>query len=222
MKKFMFILIASILTIVKSSSGFANDNYERCNITPRPKIIFKTSYGKLKYDHTKSDKELEQMTGKRISGLASLQYKSSTQVLFEIREYKSGFCVVPKEANIYVGIIEPVIYVSNELKAGDCDYNVVLRHEEAHMQINIRTFEHFLKVAPKALKKVTQDIKPIYAKNKEAAQRAADYINYEYSVIIENFTQQLQDETDIEHEKLDGARGRHLESQICKKDVLLH
>ncbi|MDR1694230.1 MAG: hypothetical protein LBR70_03445 [Lactobacillaceae bacterium] len=223
MRKFLFI-IAAILLIVNSSESFANTTFERCNISVNPKIIFKSSYGKLKYDYTKSNKELQKMSGKKIWGLASVKYKSSSKSTYSLRERNGGECLVPKEIEIYIGMTTPTIYVSNDLESGSCNFNLVLRHEETHMQINVRTFEHFLRVVPPNLKKAYKDIKPILVKksSKYTMQEAVDQQTQEYNYIVQNFTQQLQDETDIEHEKLDGDKGREIENKVCKKRIKLH
>lgn len=215
-----------ILIIAKPNIGFASSPFERCNIYFRPQIILETGYEDLKYDHTKSTDQLMQISGREreVWGLTTLQHKSSSKISFEYIKHRNGHCLSPKKVTIYIGIADPTIYIFKDLNVGSCHYNLVRRHEEAHMQINIRIFEHFLKIVPQALRKVSQDIKPIYIKDwssKAEVDAAASQISEEYSYILKDFLRQLKDERSIEHFKLDSEDGQHVESQICKSEGFL-
>lgn len=223
MRKLLFILITLILFIVNPFNGFAKASFERCeNITPQPKIKLSGSFGRLSYDNDLNYKELEAKVGRPIAGLSSLKHSSSSRVSFELKEQGNGMCVVPSEVDIYIGIITPVIYVAKELRPGECEYNLVLRHEQAHMQINIRTYNHFIKVVRKGFEEVSKNIKPVYVTSQAETKSATLLIAEEYNAVVLNFVEQLKSETDEEHQKLDGKKGQNLENTICRRKVIFH
>lgn len=223
MKKLFFTLIIIIISIVSISDVFANDTLERCeNLRFKPKIHLKGSFGRLTYDNTLNYKQLKAKVNRDIHGLASVRYDSHLRVDFELKEKGTGVCVVPKSVNVYVGIVKPTIYIAKELNPGECEYNLVLRHEQAHMQMNIRTYEHFLKVAPDALEEVARGIKPVYIRSEKDFKKATELIAKEYNYVVVNFVDQLRSETDIEHEKLDGNTGQIVESTVCGIKIRFH
>lgn len=220
MKKLFFILIIFTISIA-TTNVFANgrSNFKRCNIKTTPKISITSSYGVLKYDYTKNTKEITKISGflnKTTVGLAKHSYTQEVGITSKTVKTKNGYCVIPTNVSVYIGISDPTIYVTRDYDRNSCDFVSTLRHEETHMQINIRIFEHFLNVLPDAMEKISQDIKPVFIKSEKDALEAREQIKDEYVEIVNNFINQMQKERNKEHEKLDGPRGQKIDSKVCK------
>lgn len=217
MKKIIIKYILLLLFIVIPSKGFANSSFSPCPFKANAKVFFYSSYGKLEYDFTKTSAELTSMFGSPIRGLARKMIGQRTQGKFTRVKYGKGFCVVPIEIKAYIGIGKPVIYVGSEYKPRTCDFNFILRHEQAHMQTSIRMIDQFVTLAPNRLKYAEQHIRPLYIENLSDFQAAYQQILDEYSNIVELMTKKLNQETDKEQEKIDGDSVRLLGYEVCHK-----
>ena len=164
MKKVFFTLI--ILGISTFSQiAYSYDDCE--NIKPHPKLNFYTSYGKLEYDFQQDQMGITQVgmqygvieKGVFANGLATGTVKWELNISTSAQKgYNKQICATPIEIDFYIGFFQPKIYISNDLKKGSCMYDLVLRHEQTHQQINIKTLEYFIPLFKQALQKISTEI----------------------------------------------------------------
>ena len=224
MKKLFFILTVLLGTSLSVEAAAFN----RCaELKPQPRLSFYTSYGKLEYDFSKDQMGITKVgmsygvieKGIFANGLATGTVKWEVDVSSEGREGRNGeICAYPVEIKFYLGFADPKIYVSRDLRKGSCMYDLVLRHEQTHQQINVKALEYFIPLFEQALKKISQEIPAelVGAMNRAALSRGSEKMAAAYSKRIEPLINVFKKELEIEQGKLDNASNYAFENSICR------
>lgn len=220
MKKLFFIL--TILTFglfIKTALAFDCQKLKKT-----PKIEFLTSYGKLTYDSSKTQKEITSIAQKNkilekglfAAGLSTIQvsWEINVNTIAEVIN-ENEICVIPEAIEIFIGYQDPKIYLANNLTPNTCHYNIVLRHEQTHQQINKSTLEHFLPYFHKAANKIASELSIEKVSNVSQISKATQKISYQYSremsPLIKFFKKQLL----TEQYKLDNEENYNYEADLC-------
>lgn len=224
MKKLFFILTnlifaVAILCPVKVSAG-------PCDSLPiNPEVHFSTSYGKLEYDYSRNREEITNISsttgfhesGAFLSGLATVNIEKEAEVGTITETVQDNvICVIPRKVNVYVGLRNPKIYLSRDLRKGSCSYNVVLRHEQTHQRINKSALDYFIPIFQEAARKIAGKLKPIqissYAEMDTASRRLSEQMYNEFEKIVNAFKTELA----AEQKKLDSSSNYAAEENICR------
>ncbi|MBE6451956.1 MAG: hypothetical protein E7012_00505 [Alphaproteobacteria bacterium] len=218
MKKLFFIL--TILTFFQINTARASCS----DYFPLPEIELYASYGKLKYDYSKNTKQITSMakkansleTGLFASGLTtiSINMDISMNSLSKMKG-KNKFCVYPKDLKLSIYFKNPTIYISNQLKPDTCEYNVVLRHEQAHAQINKQVLEYFLPLLKKATIEIFKTIKPRQVSGISLIDKASSDITDEFNKKITPLYNYFKQQIVTEQQKLDNEKNYQYENQLC-------
>lgn len=204
-----------------------------CRNYPKPKVKFSTSYGRLRYDFNHSQEEITALGHEgghnkevsSIAGLADIQRWKEIQLGYWFEPIENDqYCVYLKEVNIYVGYKNPIIYVANEYKQGTCHFNRLLRHEQAHQQINKAVLDYFIPVMKRAAQRIANEIPAVKisrTKNRKKLetrrQKAYKQIYNEFKSRFDKIYELFLRERAIEHGKLDNPVNYKAESNfICK------
>lgn len=231
MKKLFFILTFFIfLFCFFPNNGFAEEDV--CSsIISEPEIEFTTSYGKLKYDYGYNLQELTNLgrkyniveQGLFASGLAtvSVNWEVSLNTVSRIVN-DTNICVVPVSLNVFIGYQDPTIYISNHLQPGSCEYNVVVRHEQTHHQINAAALEYFIPSLRRSVEKMAKDIKPYKIDSPSKIDEATNELTETYIANIEPLINHFKNELMQEQSKLDNQMNYDMESNLCRRFNAVH
>lgn len=219
MKKLFFILTFATLWFPASLRAACPDK------VPAPEIELYSSYGKLTYDFNKNNRQITELAGKHgilEKGIFAFGL-STVGINLDITLKTIGdvvgdydFCVYPKTVQLSISYSDPVIYVSKQLIPDSCEYNLVLRHEQTHQQINKTALDYFLPLFYEAAAKISAEIKPVNVANisdidKASAQLTEEY-NRKLSPLLDFFKQQLLQE----QLKLDSQNNYQHENTLCR------
>lgn len=217
MKKLFITLILIFFYPIFSLRAACPDTY------PTPKIELYSSYGKLKYDFTKNIDYITKLAKKSktiqnglfAAGLTTLKINLDISLNSSIKQNKNYICVYPKDVKISIYYSDPTIYVANHLKPNSCEYNVVLRHEHTHIQINKTALDYFLPLFYKATTDIFKSIKPKQVKTSSQAKLASEQIaqefNRKFTPLYDYFRLQIFNE----QQKLDNDNNYKYESKLC-------
>lgn len=190
------------------------------------KIRFTTSYGKLIYDRSKSKDELSIMAqragifekGIFAAGLALVNIDSEYELNTVTQPLEGGgHCLIPYQLNVHIGYSQPIIYLAKELEQGSCTYNLVLRHEQVHQQINKQALEYFVPRIYQDIKEQTTQIKPIYIAPQSSEDKAAQELTKKYHQIITPLVDNFRNQILAEQSKLDNQQQYQREGDICRE-----
>lgn len=220
MKKLFFILTILIFYGSRTAAAF-----DCAQIKSSPEIVFTTSYGRLAYDYTKNNDQITAIAsrygiaekGLFTSGLATVN------VIWEITVNSMGkvygdydVCVVPIEINVFIGFDQPIIFISRDLAKNSCEYNVVLRHEQTHQQINKSALDYFLPLFQDALEKIADTVKPEKVAHITQIDDATNRLTKQYNRKLAPLIKVFKDELLLEQSKLDNRTNYQHEKELCK------
>lgn len=218
MKNLFFIL--TILFFISSNTLAADCT----SLDVNPKITIKSSYGKLNYDTSKTTDEITTIakkfnlveTGLFASGLSTVNVTFDITInTFSNIMGNSEFCVIPTEVIIFLGLEQPTIYISNELKQSSCQYNVVLRHEKVHQQINKSTLEYFLPLFKNSATSIIKNIKPVHVTDINNIKNATAELTKIYNKKLTPLIEYIKKEMLTEQQKLDNPNNYLYENSLC-------
>lgn len=231
MKKF-FTAIAIIAALYSfDAQAWSYGEFVSCDaINPRPRIIFKTSYGKLIHDLSTSMAGINAIASKSrnaahengllASGIAvaSAEYyvhikKGTAQVLDE-----NAVCVLPEEIEIFIGYRNPLIYVSNEYPQQSCEFSHIIRHEQTHQRINKLTLEYFLPLLDETIREAISDVRAVKVINTDAStiQEGLKQLNAYYIARLKPILEEFEKARLAEQLKLDNMTNYRNEWKVCK------
>lgn len=231
MKKLFFILTFLSFMLCLSQKTIAAETDICASLITEPEIEFTTSYGKLKYDYGYNLQELTNLgrkyniveQGLFASGLAivSVNWEVSLNTISKIID-DTNICVVPTNLNVFIGYQDPTIYISNQLQPGSCEYNVVVRHEQTHHQINTAALEYFIPSLRRSVENIAKDIKPYKIDSPSKIDEATNKLTEMYIAQIEPLINHFKNELMQEQSKLDNQMNYTMESNLCRRFNAMH
>lgn len=218
----------NILTILGLLSPLSTSARElNCvDIVPTPRVRFYTSYGKLKYDFSKSKSQITNLSRKYdimeqglfAAGLALINVNWEVTVNSMSKILRNNkVCVVPVSIDFYLGYSNPVIYIDRNLKPGSCHYNLVMRHEQTHQQINTSALEYFIPLFHQAFEQIIPHISAQEVKHnsESAVNQATLELTRKYSERLSPLVEVFKKELLIEQGKLDNRTNYEFEGTLC-------
>ena len=222
MKKLLIILTSGLFWLTAPMAKAMDCS----QIKSIPSVEFSTSYGKLRYDKSKNNLEITNIAkqygikekGLFAAGLATINvnFEVSVNTLGKIYGPKN-ICVVPTNINIYIGFSDPVIYLSKNLRPGSCKYNVILRHEQTHQQINAAALRYFLPKLKESIVAIIKNTPAIEIKNKRDGDRATQDLIKAYMRQMEPLVDYFKKELLREQKKLDNHKNYQMEGDLCRR-----
>jgi len=193
-----------------------------------PHVEIVATYEPLRYDYSKVSATLERLhqkeyggrlgEGHHINGLST--YNLTTVLDFEIekKSFNDGVtCYYPTDIKLTLGIKDPIIYIARHIKKGTCAYEVTLRHEQTHQQINIEVWEHYLpKIKEQFLETVKKYTVAGRGQDDISLEAAQESLQKKYLAAIEPLLDEIKAEIKHEQIKLDNQENYDYEQSLCE------
>jgi hypothetical protein len=228
MKKVFYIVFFINFTFFSSLANASGDFKKMCLQSMRnPELVITTSYGNLEYDNTKSRRTITRMHKNQhknrapvqglLNGLSTFEY--ALNIKFNLKKqtlYSGVTCVYPSKVTLNIGAGEnPKIYIAKDYKEGTCMYDLVLRHEQTHQQINQSVLEYYLPIIKERMLEVVRK-NAVAGKNYDISMgMAKNELKDKYLVAMEAILDEIRAETEAEQMKLDNDKNYDYESNIC-------
>lgn len=225
---FRFIFFSVFFLYSFTADAFNYGKFISCNaMNPTPKIVFKTSYGKLQYHFDKNVDQISAMLTEknhekgvdRASGLATLQWGWYVYVSKGITKKiaKDVYCVMPKEVQVYVGYQNPGIYVASDYKSRDALYASIMRHEQGHQWINKATLDYFLPLFFSQARTAIREVRAVKIYSKSDIDAAYEQLNKYYEARLEPVWEEFKRLRELEHSKFDNAVNYSEEHKLVRE-----
>ena len=232
MKNFVLASIFCVFALFSNSNSAFSAPIGRQNrcagITPKIRLNFSSSYGKLTYNYEKNTEQLNEMAlqnplhrvlhekGMFANGLAPFGVAWKIALNSRLKHFKDYACVVPESVDLFFGYRNPVIYISNELEPGTCKYNLVMRHEQQHQQINIEVLNYYLPILKKMFEQQLSVLKAQEIPyNQDDYSRIVQELTKNYSDAITPIVKRFEISLMIEQRRLDNIKNYKYEEKIC-------
>ena len=217
------------LTFFSLSAKADNELEQEClKYVHKPTVSISTSYGDLQYDHSKSRRQLtrlhlnmyksRKLGGNLLNGLSTFEHAININAKIRKETIPTGItCVYPKEVNLHFGAGEnPIIYIARDYEKGTCMYNVVLRHEQTHQQINQSVLEYYLpEVQDKFIDVVKNNVIASRSYNINITT-AQEELQKKYLEVLNPILEDVKTKTEAEQAKLDSDENYDYEASICQ------
>ena len=187
------------------------------------KLVLSSSYGKLRYNHNYNNSKLAAMAASHNLGqvgmytaglsLADIVWTLSLDTV----SYNSGdsVCIVPVKVNVFVGFQDPTIYISSELPKNSCQYQVVLRHEQQHQQINTVLLDYYLPILKQKMEQKLSVLKMQIIKRGQDKDAMVEKMNNQYMAAVRPLIDDLKQILNTEQRRLDTRENYQYETKIC-------
>jgi len=190
----------------------------------KPVLRLRSSYGKLSYNYDYDRENLDIMAersrlteeGMFTAGLSLVDVDWSVSLNTVSRSVDGHICVIPASVDVFVGYRNPVIYISNDLERDSCTYQVVLRHERQHQQVNVSVLDYYLPVLKKGFEEQLPVLKARALKEGEDTDGATDEMNAEYAEAVRPLINRFQITLQLEQQRLDNRENYQYESRLCR------
>ena len=207
----------------------AADYKARCKpFVEAPTLEIIAEYEPLKYDSSKVSATLSRLhqkeyggyveDGYRVNGLST--YDLSTGLDFRVAKttFRDGVtCFYPTDIKLTITMKDPTIYIARSLKKGTCEYDVALRHEQTHQQINIEVLEHYL---PKIKDRFIETVKKYAVAGRQkddiSLEAAQESLQKKYLAALNPILDEIKTEIKQEQEKLDNIQNYTYEQSLCR------
>lgn len=224
MKKLFYMLIFTLF----STAVYAQKTENACyKVMRKPEIEISTSYGKLKYDFSKNNRTLTRMhlrqyggnipAGKFVNGLAT--HDLATEINFKLRKNNlpdGTVCVYPIDIQLLVRIKNPTIYISKDLEEGSCQYQIAMRHEQTHQQINTEVLEHYLPLLQERFLAAVKKNSLLSGRSDINLTLAQDKFKEKYLQAINDVLTEIKNDMKTEQAKLDSLENYEYEAELCR------
>lgn len=190
----------------------------------KPVLRLRSSYGKLSYNYDYDRDNLDIMAernrlseeGMFTAGLSLVDVDWSVSLNTVSRSVDGHICVIPASVDVFIGYRNPVIYISNDLEQGSCPYQVVLRHERQHQQVNIVVLDYYLPMLKKGFTAELPVLKARVVGDDEDTDSVTDDMNADYAEAIRPLINRFQITLQLEQQRLDNRENYQYESRLCR------
>ncbi len=228
MKNLFYILIFALFAFFLLPVAQTAAAADACrNVARSPEVTVMVTYNRLKYDTSKTNRNLTRMhlrqyggkiaSGRQVHGLAA--YDLNTEIMFRVVKNtleNGSTCVYPADIMLNIEIQNPVIYLSKELETGSCIYDIAMRHEQTHQQINIEVLEHYLPILQQRFLAAVRENLSMSSDSDINLTLAKEDFNAKYLAAINPVLEEMQQEINTEQAKLDSIENYDYEAALCR------
>ena len=228
MKNIFYILIFLNFSFFSTAMAVSPLNAKCKAYVKNPSVTVTAYYGTLTYDTSKVTRTLTRMhmteyggdvhDGYQITGLAT--YDLGTELNFNLSKQKLNdgtVCFYPGDIKLDISMRNPTIYISRNIKKGTCAYEVALRHEQTHQQINMEVIEKYMPVIKdRFLEAVKKYAIASRAKDDIEMEIVQQGLQKKYLEAIKPVLEEIRKEIKTEQEKLDNVENYNYEQSLCQ------
>lgn len=146
--------IISQVAVTLGAFGLAGTAQAACPRVAEPAVSVQVVDPGPRVVTTKSIKQINTMAGShglsrpgfKVLGITEIAIDSGVQVKYQGIPVGSSVCVNVVNVDAHFGLKKHFVNVPREYAQGSCEYNVVLRHEMAHVDVNRRTVRKYAEV----------------------------------------------------------------------------
>lgn len=175
----------------------------------------------LSISSTKSLAQINTMAGShglakagfKVLGMTEIKIDSGVSVRFQGQRNTSGLCVHVSKVDVRFGLKTHAVHVPREYARGSCQFNVVMRHEMAHVNVNrstVRKYADILKNEMRSLLRRTGAVAVASMAEGQSAQTAT------IQSILDDVSVRFNGELDRLHAAIDAPGSKYEAGEQCR------
>lgn len=142
-----------------------------------------------------------------VSKMGEIKYQTSysSKILSIDIPVKNGYCVSLRSVDIEIKVPEFIINIDKRLKKDSCAYDIILKHEQDHMNVNKNVINSNLDNIKQAVINAANSVKPVFISDIKDSKKIQSDIQKQ----IESFTdvkeieQKIKKEMDEKNDNID-------------------
>ena len=228
MKKLFYILIFFSFAFFSDSTVAGNMNARCKPFVQSPHVTIKVKFEPLRYDYSKTPRTLERMHQKeyngvthdnyRINGLTPYNLKTTLEFNIFKKVFNDGVtCFYPGQIDLVFTLKDPVIYIARDIKRGTCEYEITMRHEQTHEQVNLDALAYYL---PRIRDAFIATVKKYAVAGRERddvpLEVVQENLHKKYFETLNPLLEELQQEIAATQSQFDTLEHYNYESGLCQ------
>jgi hypothetical protein len=99
------------------------------------------------------------------------------EVVVDVRQYLTGFCVILKSVDATIGYKDFLVQIDKRHEPESCAYNVILDHENQHIDAYLSVIEDYKKDLHESLYSAANSIMPVFVQGQSDVVKIVDVLN---------------------------------------------
>jgi len=201
----------------------------KCQLKTAPRIDISASDTSVRYDHTKSQKELDNLGtdtvspyGKNVQthvgGLMSgeVSISQNIRIMQETYPTLNAGCLYVDSVKVNIHI-KPIIYIARDFAKDGCMYKAVMEHEKKHIAVDRKIVNKYTNIIvhglDASLKKVGYARGPFSKGQLKAEQQAMQDYTHK---IVQAYGEQMTEERKALQQKVDSLEEYNRVNNLCR------
>ncbi len=204
------------------------EKHEWCKPSGSPKIQVKTSTDDIRWDYSKSEKELNKYKidtinpyGKGVitdvGGLMQGGIMMQEQMRYSTLTRSSVGQVCYWYDNVVVTLhIQPTIFIAREFARGTCKHEAIREHELKHVAVDREIVNKYANLLGKAVQEIVNR-KTIYGPYKVSqAKEVETFMNQQLAVALKRYSREMDEERKQRQQLVDSLAEYERVNKMCK------
>ena len=167
---------------------------------------------KIIYEDVKTKQSDEELIG--LNGYASPNLSWDTPYDRASIMVHGGYCVALRWMDVYI-TLKPEIVIDRNIKENSCVYNIVLKHEQDHINVYKKILKENKDYIKQSVYKVANSINPVFIKDLSEIENNANFYRIlKENDIIKKMEADIKSKIDSENQKIE-ERGDHYNMWKC-------
>jgi len=152
-------------------------------------------------------------TGFKVFGITEIKIDSGVSVRFKGQRNSSGLCVHVSKVDVRFGLKTHAVHVPREYARGSCQFNVVMRHEMAHVNVNRRTVRKYADILKNEMRSLLRRTGAVAAASMAEGQKAQTAT---IQKILDDVAVRFNGELDTLHAAIDEPGSKYEADGQCR------
>jgi len=179
-------------------------------VDPGPRVVSTRS---LQQINAKAGSHGLLKKGMTVLGMTEIKLSSTVHVNFRGMQSGGVVCVHVSEVEVGFGLGDHVVHVPREYPRGSCKFNVVMRHEMAHVDVNRRTVRKYAEKLKNELLGALRRTGAVAAPSMDAGQAAQTRV---IDAVIQDISGRFTAEREGLHAAIDKPGGAYAAAGKCR------
>jgi len=151
--------------------------------------------------------------GFRVLGITEIKLDSGVKVRYVGSRAGQSTCVSVSKMEISFGLKQHKVHLPREYKRGSCQFNVVLRHEMAHVDVNRRTIRKYATLLKNEMRSALRRAGAVAASSMIKGQNIKAV---QIQKLIDDNVARFNEEVTKLHDAIDAPGGKYAAAGKCK------